>query len=129
MKKSIFQFSNPRVCEVVFVENKEMREEKQGSLEVELNVEITRSDVLPEAVVVLTVTIGVNEDAPFKMRVVEEANFIWEKGTDEAEIEPFLKQNAPALLLGYVRPIVANITLASRSGAYDLPFINFRESK
>ena len=80
MKKSIFQFSNPRLCEVVFVENKEMREEKQGSLEVELNVEITRSDVLPEAVVVLTVTIGVNEDAPFKMRVVEEAKLYLGKG-------------------------------------------------
>lgn len=41
--------------------------------------------------------------------------------------EAMLKCNAPALLLSYMRPIVANITNVSKFPVYNLPFVNFQE--
>ena len=38
-----------------------------------------------------------------------------------------LEKNAQALLIGYLRPIVANITNVSKFPAYNLPFINLNE--
>ncbi|MEI3592754.1 MAG: hypothetical protein V8Q05_07985 [Lachnospiraceae bacterium] len=37
-------------------------------------------------------------------------------------IEKLLNQNAPSLLLGYLRPIISQITAASPYNAYNLPF-------
>lgn len=44
-------------------------------------------------------------------------------------IEKLLNQNAPSLLLGYLRPIISQITAASPYNAYNLPFIDFQRNK
>ena len=40
-------------------------------------------------------------------------------------IDRLLNQNAPSLLLSYLRPIVAQVTSASKNGTYKIPFVNF----
>lgn len=62
----------------------------------------------------------------FKLRIKVASDFKWED-LDEKTAESMLNLNAPALLLGYMRPIVANITNSSNFPAYNLPFINFKE--
>ena len=34
-------------------------------------------------------------------------------------------KKAPSLLLSYLRPIVAQVTSASKYGTYNIPFVNF----
>lgn len=40
-------------------------------------------------------------------------------------IDRLLNQNAPSLLSSYLRPIVAQVTSASKYGTYNIPFVNF----
>ena len=40
-------------------------------------------------------------------------------------INKLLNQNAPSLLLSYLRPVIAQVTMASPYGAYNIPFIDF----
>ena len=54
------------------------------------------------------------------------SDFKWED-LDEKTVDSMLNLNAPALLLSYMRPIVANITNSSKFPTYNLPFINFKE--
>ena len=42
-------------------------------------------------------------------------------------VNSMLNVNAPALLLGYMRPIVSSITNSSALPVYNIPFINFKE--
>ena len=58
-----------------------------------------------EAFVVLSVTIGEKTDnSPFYIYAEQGAGFRWEKGTyDEVGIDNLLTQNAPALLISYLR--------------------------
>ena len=47
----------------------------------------------------------------------------------EEQQEKLLTQNAPALLLSYMRPLVASATAASPYPAYHLPFIDFTKEE
>ena len=40
-------------------------------------------------------------------------------------VDKLLNQNAPSLLLSYIRPIVVQITAASPFPTYNIPFMNF----
>lgn len=66
-------------------------------------------------------------NTPFEIEARELAIFKWEKDYEESNINILLSQNAPALLLSYLRPIIANVTSASQFSAYNIPFINFKK--
>ena len=67
-------------------------------------------------------------DQPFALKCTVEAEFEWsEKIQNDGKIDILLEKNAQALLIGYLRPIVANITNVSKFPAYNLPFINLNE--
>ncbi len=72
-------------------------------------------------------------DVPFMITIAEQARFMWESNDefiDENEeecIDRLLRQNAPALLIGYIRPIIASITSSSPFPTYNLPFIDLTE--
>lgn len=65
------------------------------------------------------------KDVLFKLIAKVAADFRWEDLDDKA-VDAMLHLNAPALLLGYMRPIVANITNSSVFPVYNLPFMDFR---
>ena len=57
-----------------------------------------------------------NDDIPFYIKAIEGANFRWNDELDDNMIDRLLNQNAPSLLLSYLRPIVAQVTSASKYG-------------
>lgn len=131
--ESVFQFTNPALLELEFKVNSEFDNSEKKEIKINLKVEtqVNREEDEDNAFVVLCVTVGEDTDkVPFYVYAVEGANFKWEKERySEEEIHRLLQQNAPALLLSYLRPTIAVITGASPYGAYNIPFMNFRESK
>lgn len=74
----------------------------------------------------LELKVGMDKAAPFKLWIKVASDFVWEELPKEV-LDIMLNCNAPALLLGYMRPIVANVTNSSKFPTYNLPFMNFKE--
>ena len=126
MKKSKFQFINPYLEELVFQTNSDFNASME-EVEIQNSFQINRSKTENVAKVILTLeSNGENESAPFKVKIRVASDFQWEDLSEEMLVD-MLNNNAPALLLGYMRPIIANITNSSKFPVYNLPFINFRE--
>ena len=83
------------------------------------------------ASVVLSLELGEKKaDCPFFLTIAEGANFRWDKESySEEQQKKLLTQNAPALLLSYIRPLVASVTAASPYPTYHLPFIDFTKGE
>ena len=130
MKASKFQFLNPYLEEVSFVTNHNFIPETNDEgfeLQNSFNIQINKSEKENKANVALLLNINTeNENTPFRLQIKVASDFKWED-LDEKTVDSMLNHNAPALLLGYMRPIVANITNSSNFPVYNLPFINFKE--
>ncbi len=126
MKQSSFQFVNPYL-EELFFEGNHVPDIDPAEVEIQnsFHVQVKRSKDDNRAKVELTLEIK-NQNAPFQLRIKVSSDFKWEE-LDEDTIQAMLKRNAPALLMGYMRPIVASVTNSSRFPVYNLPFINFAE--
>lgn len=135
LKLSPFQFTNPVLFELNFSINKEYQPGSKGEeLDFPLAMNVARPPIDEcknnTATVFLTVKVG-DEDAAFPCQISATmgADFRWDPSMPEETAEKLLAQNAPALLLGYIRPYVAQITEASPVGAIHLPFANFSAAK
>lgn len=129
MKNSSFQFTNPILLELQFEVNKSFDANANNGINIptNFNINISKKNDAAEAIVELTVTLGAQDNnMPFYVKAVEGAKFLWENDSG-LNIDQMLEQNAPALLLGYLRPIIASITSASPFTAYNIPFVNFTE--
>lgn len=129
MRKSNFQFINPYLVECEYRINEEFTgEEENVEMHNEFNIDVQQHQSENRAIVKLRLRTNYNEpEKPFQIGVTVASEFEWEDGVDEKTLKIFLNQNAPALLLGYMRPIVANITNSSQFAAYNLPFLNFTD--
>lgn len=132
MKTSEFQFSNPVLSELEFCINNSSNTDGD-EIEVSLQISVNKDRIGErEAVVELTVEIGEKSDSdPFYIKATEGAIFRWEENAfnGEKDIDDLLDINAPALLVSYLRPIISNITMASKYPPYNIPFINFNSAK
>lgn len=126
---SEFQFSNPSLLNLSFGLNDGFVNSENTNIEIKSEVEIGSGPEDNSAVVILKLTIGKEDvSAPFYIYAEEGAAFRWNaEKIDEQHQEKLLKQNAPALLLSYLRPTISVITAASPFNAYDIPFMNFTE--
>lgn len=133
MKESGFQFIRPYLQELIFSENQKFDFNEEHTNGVAMNnsfsVHVEKDSAKPMARVILTLEINKDEDdVPFKIKASIASLFRW--GSEEEErINRMLKINAPALLLSYLRPIVAQITNSSKFPAYNIPFLNFTEEQ
>lgn len=136
MEKSKFQFSNPVLTHLEFELNENFI--KDDNFEMKINISsgyrtIQRdgSTVRNSACVTVTVCVGSKDNqTPFYIRADEEATFRWDEDKfSEKELDILLHENAVALLISYVRPIIANVTSSSPYPGYNLPFINLVRSK
>lgn len=127
MKKSSFQFLNPYLTELQFRINPEFDgSSNNADIETAFRLHIKKSTEQNLANVELELNINMeNKNTPFEIIGKVAADFKWEDLDDQA-VEAMLHLNAPALLLGYMRPIVANITNSSAFPVYNLPFMDFR---
>ena len=89
MKKSIYQFSEPRLCKLEFdlCNDFVLRENTECNIQLKLETKIQKKDA-DEAVVLLQVLL--EGDAPYKIIAEESANFKWNMGeVDESDVEKF----------------------------------------
>ena len=126
MKKSKFQFQNPRISSFLINENKDFDNENFGGFSISTNMDIQKIEDNKEAKVSLTIKIGDNNDQyPFFM-IVETYSLFKNDGADN--FNELLKVNAPALLLSNVRPIIALMTSQLGFKPLYMPFMNFTSS-
>lgn len=135
MEKSKFQFSNPTLRRLEFDVHTGFINHGKLNMEIGVAVNIRRDKTDDEtpgntADVLVTLSVGSKENlTPFYIEAEEGAHFKWEEDAfNEEQIEMLLNQNAVALLLSYLRPIVANLTAASPYPVYNLPYINLTQA-
>lgn len=129
MEKSNFQFTNPVLKSINFIVNDDFERGRPLNLGIKIKVNVSHNDEATEAnsaVVSVTVCIGAKDNStPFYIEAEESAKFRWaESAFDEKQIDDLLNQNAVALLISYLRPIISNVTSASPYPAYNLPYID-----
>ncbi len=124
MRESSFQFKDPYISELNFKENEEFDIENFESLKMNFDISIKKSDSEPKALVTLKMQLGDEENCPFQLLVQIGAFFYWNSEFDNELVDDCLNKNAPALLISYVRPIIANVTSVSKYPAFNLPFID-----
>ncbi|MDO4343709.1 MAG: protein-export chaperone SecB [Eubacteriales bacterium] len=130
MQKSSLQFKNPKLVGVELRLNQEFKNIDDGPVDIKVGFDINVNK-LPdssEAIVELTVVVGTEDSTnPFYIKATEGAMFRWEK--DVKDVDILLQQNAPAILLGYLRSVIAMLTAVSPYAAYNLPVIDFTKTK
>lgn len=128
MKKSDLQFSNPQLEYLNFVQNDEFELIDSGvNMESSFRIEVDKPTEKDKNEAKVSLILELNKDkknSPFMLEIKMSAFFRWNSKIED-KINDMLNTNAPALLLGYMRPIVASITNSSKYPAYNLPFINF----
>lgn len=125
--ESLFQFSTPILKKLNFDinDNFNLTQDKKLSMNIGMNVNVQKNNS-NEACVSLEMQIGqCDKNNPFYIQIIEEANFRWKEGLSKEMVDKLLNQNAPSLLLSYIRPIVVQITAASPFPTYNIPFMNF----
>ena len=131
MKKSNLRFAAPIIRKLEYLINPPDSEGENNSINISnaFKVNINKYENKNEAIVELNIIIGQKESepSPFYVDMVIGAVFKWDNSYDEETVQNLLSINAPALLLGYARPIVATITNMSPYPSYNLPFYNFTE--
>lgn len=129
--QSAFQFSNPVMIAEHFAIHIDC---DVGGMEDTLDTPITITSSVPNqidtqgnlATVQLTVEIGKDDPAfPFFLSITMSSDFRWDDTLPEEVIKQMLSRNAPMLLLGYARPLAAQILSASPIGPIHIPFMNF----
>ena len=136
MEKSKFQFSNPTLKRLVFDVHDDFVRQGQLNMGISVNINIQRDnneDGTPtnSAYVLVMLSVGSEDNStPFYIEADEGAHFKWEMDAfKEEEIDTLLNQNAVALLISYLRPIIANLTAACPYPSYNLPYINLVPSE
>lgn len=133
METSRFEFITPRVVSLSYSENSDFDASLQNSsveMPISIKHNIHRSDVEPNAIVELEISVGDQTcNTPFFMSVTMGAHFRWEEGSfNDEDVRNLLQKNAVSLLISYARPIIATVTSQSRFPAYDLPFFDLTKS-
>lgn len=128
MKKSDLQFSNPRIDSIDFRVNDKNTKIDDMPISIETNCKVNEEK--KEAVVNLNLVIGnidrnniVNTAFYFNGNIL--ANFKWNNNIKDPK--NMLKISGGTVLLSYIRPILANLTLQAGLKPLNLPFINFKE--
>lgn len=124
MKESAFQFKNPQLINFTFNINDGFNSELFKGIDLKSTVKINKAEDEDIAFVSLQLKIG-DETTPFSIDITMGSDFKWDESIKK-DIDKFLSFNAPALLLGYMRPIVSLITAKSKYPEFNIPFIDFR---
>ena len=130
--KSDFQFTNPKLTKMIFEPNEGFSRpegEEKVDTPIELQTEAKRNSEEKIAFVRLLCKVGgQSEQFPFYIEAAMEAKFKWADCYDEETVDRLLSRNAPSLLLGYLRPYIAQITEASPFPTMHIPFLDFSQS-
>ena len=130
MPESPFQFTSPVLAYLEFIPNQDFQAPlgQEVQTQIRMGVAVDKRNDAPEATVKLTVKIGENDsNYPFFLCAVEKADFRWGNDLSDEIVKRLLDQNAPTLLLSYLRSVIVQITGASTYGVCHIPFVNFAQ--
>ena len=132
MNQSKFQFLKPKIVELQFRADDNFPLDKitEGEMKLDMSAEIIQDMDEPTATVILHIALGEEGGAetPYFLRVSMSARFKWEDTLEKSAVESLLKQNAVALLISYVRPVMSNVTGIAGFEPFDLPFIDMTKT-
>lgn len=131
MKKSNFQFKNPELTKLNFIVNDDFDKNNFQTMKINSKIDIyANEEDGKSAKVSLKLVLGDDiENSPFYIEIAMSAVFIWNDIIDDEKLKIVLEENAPSLLLSYMRPIISNITSNSKYPTYNLPFIDMRRAQ
>ena len=135
MKESNFQLTGkPKLNGFSLITNKEYKFNEELALEIDNNISIIKGteEHARQAIVVLKIGIFSLKElskVPFQINVEIEGYFNWD---DELEknavlLDAMLKQNAPAILFSYVRPLITLLTVEADMPPLVIPLMNFKD--
>lgn len=129
MKQSKFQFSSPNLTNLSFQINENFESERFESIKIDGSTRILRSQD-NTAIVEFTLKIGeISVCSPFYVEATMKANFKWNEEIEENNLKRLLQVNAPSLIIGYMRPVIANITNMSEYPVFNLPFLDMQKNE
>lgn len=132
MQNSPFKFQAPTLTKLSFVLDEKFFESggtvnPEISFENNFEVNVYRNEQNDKSKVELVCRIypSDNTKVPFTVDASIMSVFSWDKDLDPNIVTNLLQRNAPALLLGYLRPIIATITNTPFTRPYHIPFMDF----
>lgn len=126
MKQSNLQFSDPRIEKIDF--RVCQKESVFDNLPISIEVETASNPLCKEAIVTLNLLVGeLNTNnqliTPFYFNGIIVADFRWNEEIQNPD--NMLKVSGGTVLLSYIRPILANMTMQAGLKPLNLPFVNF----
>lgn len=130
MRESFFKFKRPIVKDMNYTISDTFRNDQKISIDNKITTNYVKNPEERRAIVELHIELGYgkSENSPFRLSLTIIAEFQWEQDHSTEKVDILLRQNSPALLLSYARPIVSNIT-ANSVMTYDIPFMDFTARK
>ena len=127
MKKSNLQFTDPHIKKIDFRIGEEV---VNSSIPISIEIEDNINSRSKEASIDLNLVIGeISADneitTSFYFNGIISANFRWKE--DIEDLDDTLKVSGGTVLLSYMRPILANLTMQAGIKPLKLPFVNFTE--
>jgi preprotein translocase subunit SecB len=135
MQESIFQLvGKPRIKKFEFELNEEYSFDGEIKLDMNNNIQISKGIDENAQQAIVTLSLGIFESlnidqVPFKIMVDIEGHFNWNEKmeADGPMLDSMLKQNAPAILYSYTRPIITMITVEANMPPLVIPLMNFQQ--
>lgn len=133
LKESDLQLlGKPKLNNIIYETNRDFEIEGPLPLEISNDIRIIKDadEQTTEAIVVLKIDIFAARElaeVPLKLNIEIEGCFKWTKELQENKelLDILLRQNAPAILYSYLRPIITLITVEANLPPLVLPLINF----
>ena len=135
MKQSNFQLiGKPKINFFSYETNQEYEFVGDLALEIDNNIHVIKGtdEHSLKAIVALKVgifTVQELQKVPFQIKLEIEGEFHWDEELEKNEklLENMLRQNAPAILFSYVRPLITLITVEANMPPLVIPLMNFTE--
>lgn len=126
MRKSNFQMNTPILQNLIIKINDNFHPSSDNlTLNISDSKKIIRNSNT-SAIVNYTVKVfdsNFNSNIPFFIEISYSGEFVWSM-LDESEIQILLENNAPAILLGYIRPLISQLTGNAGFPPLHLPLFN-----
>lgn len=129
MQLSPFQLVSQRILGVNFSINEKWKPKPNLRIKVNSNIDRCMNDDQTCFVKLVFDIFPDNEliSVPFKISVVAEGLFKWDDSLESDLVDKLLSNNAPAVLMSYIRPIVSMLTAFSGQPSLIIPLIDFRK--
>lgn len=127
MNISRFQFKDPKLLDLKFHVNHDLKQAEELELKVAFSLQVTvqKATDEPRALVALLIKAEPDQNPVFVIECTMQSEFEWDDRLPEDQVDNLLNKNAPALLLSYMRPIIHSVSNSSPYPSIAVPFMDF----